>query len=153
MKSIKILCLSLFLGLFSNTTKAQSSLGGRLGFDEFSGFVALSYKSEFKQSAIELNGAINLDVDWVGFMVDYYFFERDLDFDTPGTWQWYTGAGGQLWLGNSFVVGPDAKIGMEYKFEDTPVEAFVDLAMFLGIGPDDSNLGLQLGLGVRVPFK
>lgn len=153
MKSIKLICFILLFAITANNTKAQSSLGGRLGFDEFSGFIAVSYKSQFKKSAIELNGAVNLNVDWLGIMADYYIFERDLNFDTPGNWQWYTGVGGQLWVGNSFVVGPDGKIGMEYTFEDAPVQAFVDLAAFLGIGPDDANIGLQLGLGIRVPFK
>ncbi len=153
MKRLKQILLPVLLCFLVCSAKAQSSLGGRLGFDQYNGFVAVSYKTEFKSSALELNGAINMSADWLGFMADYYFFERRLDFDTPGTWQWYTGAGGQLWVGDGgFVIGPDGKLGMEYKFEDAPIETFLDLALFLGISSDNSDFGFQLGLGMRVPF-
>ena len=156
MNKLKTLAAVLLILMGTKSIQAQTSLGGRLGFDQWSNFLGVSYKYDFKGSAIELNGAINLDVTHIGLMGDYYFFERDLDLGFSGM-QWYLGAGAQVWLGDPFVLGPDGKIGLQYKGLQG-YEFAMDFTLLYAIkennadGTNTSGLEGQVGLCVRKVF-
>ncbi len=128
---IKHLALALALMLLSfSAVRAQdykSAIGGKLGY----GLIA-SYKTFLSdQSAVDIFGGIR----WGGFVVGAYW-EKHYPIQSVENLQWYWGLGGSLttwdyggWINDNYTeIGASGVLGLDYTFDDIPLNLSVDWA-------------------------
>jgi len=65
---------------------------------------------------------------------------------------WYTGLGAYTFLGDPFALGAVGEVGLEYRFNDTPIVIGVDWRPYIGL-IDNSDVGLDsFGFNLRWVF-
>ncbi|MFT6781691.1 MAG: hypothetical protein ACJA1A_001613 [Saprospiraceae bacterium] len=138
---------------FSNSTLAQDykhSAGIRLGT-----YVAGSFKTFISEKqAVELIAGIGREggnsITTVG---GFYQVHNAFAADTP-TLKWYFGGGAFIGLGNSDIktnVALAGIIGLEYTFDTTPINIFIDGTPYLSL-TNDFAFDAEASLGVRYIF-
>jgi len=126
----KILSIILVLILSASVGKAQdykSAIGGKLGY----GLIA-SYKTFISESsAVDIFGGIR----WGGFVVGAYWLKHN-PISSVANLKWYWGAGGSFTTWDYGYAGYDkynelgisGVIGLDYTFDDMPLNLSVDWA-------------------------
>lgn len=142
--AIVILTICLTSPLFAQ--RYSQAVGPKVG-TYFGG----SYKN-FISDASALEGIVAFDWEFstIGILGNYVFIQTELNDDWEGL-DWYTGVGGQLWVGNDPSIGPSGMAGLEYNFEDEPISIFTDFTLYLGFG-EESGFKPQFALGIRKTF-
>jgi len=162
MKTIKFLIFGIFLSFISNTNAqdlSENALGLRFGGGDGFG-TEISY-----QRALSENNRLEVDLGWRSSN-DYDGFKLAGIYQwvwvLEGNFNWYAGAGGGLGsysfdLPNdrddsetfAFLAG---QIGIEYNFNEVPLQLSIDTRPELGFGDRFNDFGLDLALGVRYKF-
>lgn len=126
----KIFSLILVAFLYVASSQAQdykSAIGGKLGY----GLIA-SYKTFLNESsAVDIFGGIR----WGGFVVGAYYLKH-YPFPSVDNLKWYWGAGasfttwdyGYVGYDNYYELGISGVIGLDYTFEDIPLNLSIDWA-------------------------
>lgn len=137
MKTNVLLVLSLVF-LFQFSAEAQdykSSIGGKLGY----GLVASYKKFLSEKAAIDVFGGIH----WGGSVLGGINYSIHKDISEVQNLRWYYGAGANFfsWAAGSYSwaeVGISGNIGLEYTFEDIPLNVSVDyVPTFIVFDTDD----------------
>ncbi len=128
--------------LFSQNYK--SAVGGKLGY----GLVG-TYKTFLSEkSAVDIFGGIT----WGGGLAAGAYYEIHKDIESVENLQWYFGAGGSFTTytygaflaGSYYNVGVAGVIGLDYKFEDYPINASIDWAPTFVVADNYNYSGLGL---------
>jgi hypothetical protein len=123
-KIIFTFCFALVLGTLIHAQDYKSSIGGKLGY----GLVA-SYKTFLNEkNAVELFGGLR----WGGFVAGA-FYQIHKDIPSVENLRWFIGGGGSFstwsFVGSGYTeVTAHFDIGLEYTFEDLPLNVSVDYA-------------------------
>jgi len=110
-----------------------------------------AYKTYISSSS-SIEGTVGFDweVNNIGIIANYYLIQTDV-YEEWDNLEWYGGFGGQVWLGKSSSIGPNATAGLEYYFDGTPFSLFTDFSLYLGIGENGGFIP-QFGVGARKTF-
>jgi len=149
------LVLLLTTTLISNAQDYNTGIGFRGGFSN-----GLTVK-HFVSSKDALEGI--LTSRWHGFNITGLYEIHNQAFDTPGL-KWYYGFGGHIgfwdghynpWFHNSStytVIGVDGIIGMEYSFDEVPINLGLDWKPGLNLIGYTGFWADELALSVRFIF-
>jgi uncharacterized protein YraI len=85
----------------------------------------------------------------LGGQLHYHRYSFDYRYRLPGSPAWYYATGGPV---SDFDLGVDGLIGLEFKFGNTPISVFTDVALFMEIIDDPFLFWLQFGIGARFNF-
>ncbi|MFZ1528682.1 MAG: hypothetical protein WAT19_08025 [Ferruginibacter sp.] len=152
MKKIFVLSLTLFIGsvLFAqNKTASSLEYKTAAGIKIWDG-VGLSLKTFIQEkAALEFIGFFNSDgVRITGL----YEFHGDLN--SEGNLKWYVGPGAHvgLYKGNNTLFGVDGVLGLDYKFNELPLNIALDWQPSFEFSKGYGFAGGWGGLGVRYTF-
>lgn len=135
----KFFSLVFMMFLFASLSQAQdykSAIGGKLGY----GLVA-SYKTFMNENnALDIFGGIH----WAGSLMGGVNYSIHKDISSVEGLRWYYGFGGNffsyggaLGLKNWFEVGVSGNIGLDYTFDDIPLNLSVDYVPTIVIFDND----------------
>jgi len=102
-----------------------------------------------KSSAIQ--AALNLD-DGTVLQADYLWHYYGLVHPSRGLWPVYIGVGGAIALEGDGAIAPRMPVGMDYIFEQVPVDIFVEVAPYLWFFDGGSDFKIKGALGARYFF-
>lgn len=129
---------------------AQEGFGVGIVLGEPSGLTAKLWLTE--SSALDGVAAWSFqDTGSFYFHADYLLHFHDLIPAEQGIVPLYLGAGGNLALQDNPHIGARVPVGIEYIFQEIPVEIFLEAAPGIGIYPE-TELQMGGGLGVRFYF-
>lgn len=146
MKTLKTLVTALFVVAFLGSAGAQdykSAIGAKLGY----GLIA-SYKTFLnKKAAVDIFGGIR----WGGLAAGAYY-EIHSPLKGVDKLNWYVGGGASVttWnyvgvlSGSYYELGVSGVIGLDYTFEDYPVNASVDWAPTIVVADSYDYPGVNL---------
>ena len=150
-----VIVLLMTITLVSKAQDYSTGIGFRGGFSN-----GLTVK-HFINSENALEGI--LSTRWHGFNITGLYEIHAQAFDTPGL-KWYYGFGGHLgfWDGdnnpwfddsnNYTVVGVDGIIGLEYSFDEVPINLSLDWKPALNIIGYTGFWGDELAISIRYIF-
>ena len=163
MKTLKFYILGLFLLFFSASFSqdfAQNAVGLRFGGGNGFGTEVTYQRALGEGNRLEANLGWNTDDDFSGFkLTGVYQWVWHLD----GDFNWYAGAGGGL--GNYEYESPNipdenetfifiaGQVGIEYNFQEIPLQLSLDTRPELGLGDLSDDLNFGIALGVRYRFN
>lgn len=164
----KVILSVILLAGFTFAAEAQNisknALGIRLGDnDGFGGEISYQRKlSKNNRLEIGFGWRNNDDIDAIKLTGIYQWI-----WNIEGGFNWYAGVGGGLgiWDNNNYnngkntydedglVIFAAGDIGIEYDFEQAPIQISLDLRPQLGFNNyNDDNFGIDIGLGIRYRF-
>ncbi len=127
---------------------AQTSVGIILG--EPSGLTAKQWLGE--QAAAEVVVAwsfVSPGAFYVHLDYKQHFYQEVID---PGLILVYAGLGPRIYIrGDGVTIGARIPVGIEYRFEDAPLELFLEVAPGLNVFPE-TEPSFGGGIGVRFRF-
>jgi len=145
----KILVIAL-LGIFTMVLSAQDSgvgLGVIVG--EPTGLSAKSWISS--RDAIDGGLAWSISHGWFHIHADYLRHTFNLIPVDQGQLPLYFGLGAQIGFGSDVSIGARVPIGLNYLFDGTPLDVFIEIVPILAIIPD-TKFDMGGGIGVRYWF-
>jgi len=150
MKKYTYLLVIFIVGIMATQSVAQdyrTSVGARLGT-----YFAGSYKTFISEkSALEgVAGISRVGGQSLLSLGAYYQRHHTFTSDIP-TLKWYYGGGLFTALGNSDIdtnMSITAAIGLEYTFEDTPINIFIDALPYYSL-TNSNGIETEASLGVR----
>ena len=150
---IRAAAVLMFTIIISSNISAQdykSSAGVRLGT-----YIAGSFKAYISEKgAIEAIAGISREGgNSITTLGGFYQIHNQLTSDIP-TLKWYFGGGAFVGFGNDEIktnVAVSAIIGLEYTFDSTPINLFIDGVPYLSI-TNGTNFDAEASLGVRYIF-
>lgn len=92
------------------------------------------------------------DYDFFNFHIDYLFHKYDIINYEEGTFPIYFGVGGKVILKDESEVGIRFPLGIEYIFDDLPLDIFIELAPILNVLPGTS-FRFDGAIGIRYFFN
>jgi len=101
--------------------------------------------------ATAFQAVLNLD-DALILQGDFLWHHYDIIRPSRGAWPIYLGIGGALLAEGDGGVAVRGPVGMDYIFDDVPVDLFVELAPYLWFFDGDTDLRLRAGIGARYFF-
>lgn len=128
MKQFRLLVAILLLSGLGSQIQAQdykSAIGGKLGY----GLVA-SYKTFLNEkAALDIFGGIG----WGNAFLAGVYYQHHMPIPAVEGLQWYVGGGASFWtynyiLGNYIELGIAGNIGLDYAFDNIPLNLSVDYA-------------------------
>lgn len=153
-KLLFIAVCMLGISFSSFSQEYDSAIGGRLGFP-----LSASYKTFISESnAIEVYGGLEFASGFSTFAVNgAYQVHTPLDTADGLSWYWGAGAGVSFFtFRNSFIgttggttFGAQGYLGLDYKFDDLPLNLSVDIIPTIGFGGFGSGLGFGGALAAR----
>jgi hypothetical protein len=163
MNILKISLVSLLLFFITSSYSqdfAQNAVGLRFGGGNGFGTEVTYQRALGEGNRLEVDLGWNSDDDFDGFkLVGLYQWVWYLD----GNFNWYAGAGGGL---GSYdydnPIGPDVndtfllfagQVGIEYNFDEIPLQLSLDTRPELGLGDISDDLDFGIALGVRYRFN
>ncbi|MDB4297452.1 hypothetical protein N9901_01720 [Flavobacteriaceae bacterium] len=158
MKKIIIAAAIVFSALSAQAQEVSQTLGLRLGDNDGLGY-EISYQKPTGDNRLQLDlGLRSSDNSDAYKLTGTYQWVKDLSSLADG-FQWFYGAGAGIGHVSIDVPGVDGEtfvnaagtVGIEYKF-DFPLQLSLDARPEIGILNGDSDLGLDLALGVRYVF-
>ncbi|MBL7849197.1 MAG: outer membrane insertion C- signal [Cyclobacteriaceae bacterium] len=147
MKNIRILFVTLVLGLIGATNANAQELGIRFGN-------ALGNKSSVAIDGIFALGKysrIHADVSFgngVALEALWDFLYRPIP-DSPVNW--YVGAGPSMYISSPFALGAAGEIGAEYRFTEIPLAVGIDYRPTLVI-VEKTDFVNSFGINIRYVF-
>ncbi len=156
MKKI-ILVLLLTMASIAYVNAQHRAIGGRVGYG-----LEVSYQKEMGSSNM-----LSADAGFPGFsglqvVATYDWIMPIKSWENEGSWNWYAGVGGGagVWFAGAVNVGIAGRIGVEYLFEDIPLQISFDYCPVIGpsIYFDSTPLGFNsmgmtsAGLAIRYKF-
>ncbi len=139
-----IICL--LSGLHGSAQEYKMGLGVRLSSAQATVNNAVSFKY-FLNENHALEGLVSFDPASIGVL---YEFHRPLG--APG-FQWYFGGGGYVAFSGDNVVGGMGVIGLDYKFQNIPLNFSLDWKPELNLVKDISFEAAAIGLSIRFAFR
>ncbi|GGF65137.1 hypothetical protein [Wenyingzhuangia marina] len=157
MKKLVVTFGLLLVGLASQAQDlSKHAIGLRLGDNDGLGYeisyqhaLSNSNRLQFDLGFRDRNGVSNYK------LTGLYQWVWDLSALAPG-FNWFAGAGAGVGSedkadGSETFVNADGNVGIEYNF-DFPLQLSLDTRPEIGIINGDSDLGLEIALGVRYKF-
>lgn len=92
------------------------------------------------------------DNDFLDFHIDYLFHKYDVINYEEGTFPVYFGIGGKVILKDESEIGIRFPLGIEYIFDDIPLDIFIEIAPILNVLPGTS-FRFNGAIGVRYLFN
>jgi hypothetical protein len=142
--SISVITL-LLLGYHASAQEYKMGLGVRLSSAQATVNNSVSFKY-FLNENNALEGLLSFDPATVGVL---YELHRPLG--APG-FQWFFGGGGYVAFSGDNVVGGMGVIGLDYKFQDIPLNLSLDWKPELNFVKDISFEAAAIGLSIRFAF-
>lgn len=140
----------ILLGIFSQYISAQESgLGAGIIIGEPTGLSAKSWISS--HDAIDAGVAWSMTNGWFHIHADYLRHVFELIPVEHGQLPLYFGLGARLGFGPDFQIGARVPIGLDYMFDGTPLDVFIEIVPGLTIIPD-TKFDMGGGIGVRYWF-
>ena len=157
MKKI-LLIAAMVLGFAVAATAQTRTMGARFGGGTFLG-ADFSYQHSMGDDFIEANVGATFDVISLSVTGIYNFMISQPKWTSQGTWGIYAGPGAHIGgILSTMTFNLVGQVGIEYFFEDLPLQLSLDLRPFVGYqaGGDTVEGGLAInaaaGLGVRYCF-
>lgn len=148
MKLLKVISLSLFLGMVMVFNANSQEIGIRLGNVNgnnvaVDGVFALGEFSRIHADVSFGNGGVGIDALWNPI----YDNISDSDF------KWYAGFGPSLFLADNFKFGAAGEIGAEYEFADVPLIIGLDWRPYFILVEETTFDAGGFGLNIRWRLK
>ena len=138
------------LGILSFGLSAQNSgLGVGVIVGEPTGFSAKSWLSSY--DAVDAGLAWSISHSWLRVHADYLRHVFDLIEVEKGQLPLYFGIGAKIGFGNDILIGARVPLGLNYLFDGTPLDVFIEVVPGLEIIPD-TKFNMEGGIGVRYWF-
>ena len=138
------------LAVFSLGIPAQDSgLGAGIIVGEPTGLSAKSWLSS--HDAIDAGVAWSISHGWFHIHADYLRHVFELIPVEMGQLPLYFGLGARLGFGNDVIIGARVPVGLDYIFDGTPLDVFIEIVPGLAIIPD-TKFDMGGGIGVRYWF-
>lgn len=161
MKKLLTILLAAFISIsFATITHAQDSekdLGIGVMVGEPTGLSLKSWINE--ENAFDVGLAWSLGrYDAVNIHADYLWHNYDVFDDVEeGSFPLYYGVGGRIVFADDYpdpgdsnvVIGIRGPVGINYLFEESPIDLFLEVAPILNLTPD-TNFDLDGALGIRL---
>jgi hypothetical protein len=139
--------ISLFmLGKQAGAQEYKMGLGIRLSSANATVNNSVSFKY-FLNESNALEGLLSFDPATVGVLYEYH---RQLG--APG-FQWFFGGGGYVAFSGDNIVGAMGVVGLDYKFQNLPINLSLDWKPELNFVKDISFEAAAIGLSIRFAFK
>ncbi len=140
----------LILGISSiNLTAQDSGFGLGIIIGEPTG---LSLKTWLSQKhAVDAGIAWSLTNDWFHIHADYLIHNFELIDVSQGELPFYFGFGAKLGIGHDFSFGARVPVGLNYLFEDAPLDVFVEVVPALQL-INSIQFQMNGGIGIRYWF-
>jgi len=135
----------LLMGQKSSAQEYKMGLGVRLSSSAATVNNSVSFKYFLNENSA-LEGLLSFDPATVGVL---YEFHRPLG--APG-FQWFFGGGGYVAFSGDNVVGGMGVIGLDYKFQNIPLNLSLDWKPELNLVKDISFEAAAIGLSIRFAF-
>lgn len=145
-KYIAVPVILLLLGLTTRAQNYKMGLGIRLSSTPATVNNSVSFKY-FLTENHALEGLLSFDPATIGVL---YEFHRPLG--APG-FQWFYGGGGYVAFAGDNVVGAMGVVGLDYKFENIPLNLSLDWKPELSFVKDIGFEAAAIGLSIRFAFK
>ncbi len=138
------------LAVFSLGIPAQDSgLGAGIIVGEPTGLSAKSWLSS--HDAIDAGVAWSISHGWFHIHADYLRHVFELIPVEMGQLPLYFGLGARLGFGNDVIIGARVPVGLDYIFDGTPLDVFIEIVPGLALIPD-TKFDMGGGIGVRYWF-
>ncbi len=145
-KTIIIALLAVFsIGIYAQ----DSGIGAGLIIGEPTGFSAKYWLSS--NDALDGGVAWSMTNNWFHVHADYLRHFFDVIPVEVGQLPLYAGIGVRLGFGTDFVIGARIPLGINYLFEDYPIDIFLEVVPGILITPD-TKFDMGGGIGVRYWF-
>lgn len=135
----------LFLGYRVSAQEYKMGLGVRLSSAQATVNNSVSFKYFLNENSA-LEGLLSFDPATIGAL---YEFHRPLG--SPG-FQWFFGGGGFVAFSGDNVVGAMGVVGLDYKFQNIPLNLSLDWKPELTLVKDISFEAAAIGLSIRFAF-
>jgi len=147
---MKKIILFALLGIFTMILSAQDSgVGVGVIVGEPTGISAKSWISS--HDAVDAGVAWSISHGWFHIHADYLRHTFDLIPVDQGQLPLYFGIGAQIGFGKDVSIGARVPIGLNYLFDGTPLDVFIEIVPMLAIIPD-TKFDMGGGIGVRYWF-
>lgn len=157
-KSLTVICLMVIASFaFSTVSKAQSydnAIGGRFGAAN-----GVTFKTTLggnKMVDLIANFRSKRDYSWFRFTGLYEIYNPISEVDGLN---WYYGVGGtigsvkdKVFKESDLYLGADGVLGLDYKFDDAPINISLDWKPTIGLVPDTDFDASGIGLSLRYTF-
>ncbi len=148
----KLLVLIAFLGLTLSMSAKPKAVGLRLGY--LGGDV--SYQHSLNEKSF-LEGTVGFN-PWYGFgvrsSVTYNYVLLQPKWTEKGDWALYVGAGiggGFGFRTKSYHVAVVPQLGLEYKFDNLPLQLSADIRPSIGMSGSGKNIGFYMNYFAFIP--
>lgn len=140
----------ILLGVFTLGISAQDSgLGLGIIIGEPTGFSAKSWLSS--HDAIDAGVAWSISNNWLHIHADYLRHSFDLIDVDKGRLPLYFGLGAKIGFGNDIMIAARVPVGLDYLFDGSPFDIFVEIVPGFVILPD-TKFDIGGGIGARYWF-
>lgn len=150
-----IICLAFGSYAQKTTTPYSSAFGGRIEINTdrtFLGFTYKHYMDQLKSYEVMALSDFDRGIEFYGFL-QYNGTVPDF----PPKLRWIVGGGANLgtWNDDSFVLGIDGMLGVEYSFTELPLNLGLDWKPVLNLvtKKDDRFWPSKFGISIRYTIK
>ena len=142
---MKRLLIILFALFFGSEVNAQNSYSTVVGFKGgYPAYGALNLKHVLNSNALELTLGGALNTLYIQGLLEY---QKPLP--EPSGLDWYVGIGPNLGIGNNFLVSASGLLGLDYTFQEIPLNIAIDSGPILNIVP---AVGVNWGGGLAIRY-
>lgn len=145
----KLLVLLIFILLSSGTMYSQNRFGLGIILGEPTGVSAKLWTGSV--NALDFAAAWSFKGDGHLLLQGDYVWHSYIEQSSPGKVAFYYGIGGRVIFSDDPLVGARVPFGLDYKFNNAPVDIFAEIVPILDLIPS-TNFNLGGGIGVRFWF-